>query len=256
VHGWGEFVLAELTQPFDQNDITYFFPLMGDVERRLGRRPRYGTFDMAFEAHYVYDYFHQAGGFAAIRLSQRGDNTRRFDAAGLPLCSAGLAMPLKYAYVCHTTEVKHERGRYACPLLFPAPTGQVCPIRHKNWPKGGCLLTMPTSPGARVRYQLDRESDQFKDVYKQRTATERINSLALELGIERPKLRNGRAIANQNTLIYVLLNRSAELTAKPARPAAGAHPQGGTGPPARPGCAARAGGGRPCPELTCPERTA
>jgi hypothetical protein len=26
------------------------------------------------------------------------------------------------------------------------------------------------------------------------------------LGIERPKLRNGKAIANQNTLIYVLIN--------------------------------------------------
>ncbi len=116
---------------------------------------------------------------------------------------------------------------------------------------------MPTSIGARVRYQLDRESEQFEDVYKQRTATERVNSQALEpglfkeltqvtvtsdllargrhlttisyrfcaeqgdchlarartlkspaleLGIERPKLRNGRAIANQNTLIYVLIN--------------------------------------------------
>ncbi len=30
--------------------------------------------------------------------------------------------------------------------------------------------------------------------------------LAKELGIERPKLRNQRAITNQNTLIYVLLN--------------------------------------------------
>ena len=29
---------------------------------------------------------------------------------------------------------------------------------------------------------------------------------AVELGIERPKLRNGQAIANLNTLIYVLIN--------------------------------------------------
>lgn len=35
---------------------------------------------------------------------------------------------------------------------------------------------------------------------------ERINSQALDLGIERPKLRNQRSIANQNTLIYVLIN--------------------------------------------------
>ena len=65
---------------------------------------------------------------------------------------------------------------------------------------------MPTSIGARIRYQLDRESEAFKTIYKQRTADERVNSQALELGIERPKLRNGAAIANQNTLIYVLIN--------------------------------------------------
>jgi len=206
VPGWGEFALAELTQPFDKSDISYFLPLMEHTERRLGFRPRFGAFDMAFEAHYVYDFFHEVDGFAAIRLSKRGDNTRRFDAAGLPLCQAGLAMPLKYTYTCRTAEVHHQRGRYVCPLLHPEPTGQVCPIDHKNWGKAGCLVTMPTSTGARIRYQLDRDTDQFKAIYKQRTATERVNSLAVELDIERPKLRNGQAIVNQNTLIYVLIN--------------------------------------------------
>jgi len=33
-----------------------------------------------------------------------------------------------------------------------------------------------------------------------------VNALAGELGIERPKLRNLRAIANQNSLTYTLLN--------------------------------------------------
>lgn len=65
---------------------------------------------------------------------------------------------------------------------------------------------MATSKGARLRYQLDRQSEDFKELYKQRTATERINAQAKELGIERPKLRNQRAIANQNTLIYVIIN--------------------------------------------------
>jgi hypothetical protein len=55
-------------------------------------------------------------------------------------------------------------------------------------------------------HQLDRESEIYKSIYKQRTATERINSQAVALGIERPKLRNGKAIANQNTLTYVLIN--------------------------------------------------
>lgn len=210
VHDWGEFVLAEFTQTFDKGDATYFFPLMAQVERRLGRRPRYGAFDAAFDAHYIYDYFHEAGGYAVVPLAERGDIARTFDPDGLPLCRAGLAMPLKGSFLCHSTAVEHRRGRYACPLLWPKPadpaSAPVCPIADPHFDKGGCVVTMPVTIGARIRYQLDRECDEFKLRYNQRSADERINAQALELGIERPKLRNGAAIANQNTLIYVLIN--------------------------------------------------
>src|SRR5262245_20863175 len=40
-----EVVLAERTRPFNESDISYFFPLMALVERRLGRKPRYGAWD-------------------------------------------------------------------------------------------------------------------------------------------------------------------------------------------------------------------
>ena len=203
---WGEFVLAELTQTFDRPDSSYFFPLMADTERRLGFKPKFGTFDAGFESFYVFDYFDQAGGFAAVPLSQRGGFMRRFDPKGLPLCQAGLPMPLKSTYFCRSAMVPHQMGRHACPLLFPEPTGQSCPLNHKRWLKGGCVTTLATAKGARLRYQIDRDSDAYKRLYNQRTATERINALALDLGIERPKLRHQTAISNQNTLIYILLN--------------------------------------------------
>ncbi len=114
-------------------------------------------------------------------------------------------MPLRYTFWSKTTLIQHQRGRYVCPLLFPEQTGATCPIDHHNWPKG-CTTTIPTSIGARIRYQLDRNSQAYQQVYKQRTASERINSQAVALGIEHPKLRNGQAITNQNTLIYVLIN--------------------------------------------------
>ena len=81
-----------------------------------------------------------------------------------------------------------------------------CPVNHAKWSNGGCQITMATAPGAHLRYQLDRTGDDYKAVYNQRTATERINSQATELGIERPKLRNEAAIANHNTLLYVLID--------------------------------------------------
>ncbi len=65
---------------------------------------------------------------------------------------------------------------------------------------------MATAPGARLRYQLNRDGTEYKAVYAQRTATERINSRVTELGIGRPRLRNAAAIANHNTLLYVLID--------------------------------------------------
>ena len=207
VPGWGEFVLAELTQPFDRGDATYFHPLMADVQRRLGFYPPFGAFDAAYDAFYVYEPFHQAGGFAAVPFVVKGKTRRTFSPEGLPLCKAGLPMPLKFTYLSRKTSIiEHEKGQYVCPLVYPERSDSACPIDDPHWPKGGCATSLATSVGARIRHQLDRESDAYKQVYKQRTATERINSLAKELGIERPKLRNGAAIANQNTLIYVLLN--------------------------------------------------
>lgn len=215
VPDWGEFVLAELTQTFNNGDATYFFPLLAATERRLGRRPRYGALDKAYDAFYVYQYFHEAGGFAAVPFVEKGGlKSRSFNPEGLPLCAAGLPMPLKFTFTDRTsTLVVHERGKYVCPRRGPKtapavvpPAAPVCPSNHPNWPKGGCTAMMPTCVGARLRYQLDRESPEYKAVYKQRTADERSNSQAVELGIERPRLRRQSAIVNQNTLIYVLIN--------------------------------------------------
>lgn len=215
IPGKGECVLAELTQPFNRSDLAYFFPLMQKTEQILGSKPRFGTFDAAFDAFYVYEYFHRdddPAAFAAIPFSEKGrykNRERKFDPQGLPICAAGLSMPLLFTFTDRSTcLVQHERGKYGCPLFFPVPTEQACPIQHKNSTKTkmGCTAMMPISIGARLRYTLDRNSQTYKDLYRQRTAVERINSQAFQLGIERPHLRNGHAIANLNTLIYTLIN--------------------------------------------------
>jgi hypothetical protein len=113
-------------------------------------------------------------------------------------------MPLQFTYTDRTIAIiEHQRGKYICPLLS---SNQKCPIKHKRWRHGGCTAMMPLSIGARLRYSLDRTSEQYKALYRERTAVERINSQAYTLGIERPMLRNGHAISNINTLIYTLIN--------------------------------------------------
>ena len=198
---------------------------MQQVEQRLGRRPRFGAFDAAYDAFYVHQYFHEAGGFAAVPLVEKGGyQSRTFSPEGLPLCAAGLAMPLKFAFTDRTTTlVTHERGKYVCPLRHPQTyAGRRLPGQPRKLAQGRLHRHDADLPGARLRYQLDRESAAYKTIYKQRTADERINSQALALGIERPHLRRQSAIANQNTLIYVLINLRALQRIRTHKEATGA----------------------------------
>lgn len=107
-----EVVLAERTRPFNESDPSYFHPLMAQVEQRLGRNPRFGSRNTAFDAHYVYEYFHQAGGFAAVPFNpgKRGAG-RTFAADGSPLCAAGLPMPQLFLYQDRTALVPHTREK-------------------------------------------------------------------------------------------------------------------------------------------------
>jgi hypothetical protein len=217
-------VLAERTRPFNESDVSYFHPLLAQVEARLGRQPRFGTWDAAYDAHYVHDYFHQAGGFAAVPFNpgKKGAD-RTFAPSGTPLCAAHLPMTIQFSYQHRSGLIPHVREKYRCPLLFPSASGEICPIADAHWDKGGCTTTIAAGAGSRIRHQLDRDGEAYKALYAQRTMVERINSQAEALDIIHPKLRSGRAIANRNTLTYVLINlralnriRSAALEARPA----------------------------------------
>lgn len=203
-----EVVLAERTRPFNESDPSHFHPLMAQVEERLGRRPRFGTWDAAYDAHYVYDYFDTAGGFAAVPFNPGGPQRakRRFAEDGTPVCAAGLSMSLEFSYQQRSCLVPHEREKFRCPLLHPAVTGEGCPCDDPHFAKGGCTTSIAKGPGSRLRHTLDREGEAYKKLYALRTMVERVNSQAEALDILRPKLRRGQAIVNNNTLLYVLIN--------------------------------------------------
>ena len=206
---WGEFVLAEETDTFNVNDVLFFKPLMAKVELSLGKSPTNGAYDAAYDAFYVYEYHHLAGGTAYVPL-QHENLERTFDMDGTPLCDAGLPYHLQRTFMKTAgTPYPHRVECFNCPLLNPEQTAESCPVNHEKWEKGGCATKIPESIGSRLRHQLDRESQEYKDAYKERTATERVNSQAKDLGIERPKLRNKHSVTNQNTLIYVLINMRA-----------------------------------------------
>jgi len=199
---YGDVVLADDTLPFNENDVTYFVPLYIQTVAMLTAFPLHITADAAFDAWYAYQTCVGRGGIAAIPLNQHAHPVYERDADGTPLCPIGLRMHPTYQFQ-HTNGFRAQR--YRCPLLYPTPTGQTCD--HEQFRKHkGCVKDINLEAGGLMRVTLDRESPLYKLLYNQRTSCERINSLAKNLGIERPKARNIRSIRTLNTLIYLTLN--------------------------------------------------
>jgi len=216
---YGDVVLAEYTQPFNEVDSTYYHPLYARTVATLGSAPTNVTADAAFDAWHIYQTCAVHGGIAAIPLNTRGHPPPQRRPDGTPLCPKGLAMSPSYAFD-HTEGYRAREFR--CPLLHPRPTAQPC--EHEQFIKGpGCVKYINIEAGGLMRVLLDRDAAPYKNLYRQRTAAERINAQAKALGIERPKVRNGSSVRNLNTLTYIVINvqalhRAHALTAHAATP--------------------------------------
>jgi hypothetical protein len=197
----GDVVLAEVTQPFNHQDVTWFHPVYDQAVAHLGGPPTNLTADAAFDAWHVYQPCAATAGLAAIAHNRRGPAPPR-DEAGHPICARDRSMT-------PTTQFVHEDGfraqRYRCPLLWPQRTGATCD--HAQFAKGpGCTKYTNIEPGGRLRAELDRTAEPYRARSRQRTSSERINSQAKALGIERPKVRRLAAVQRLNTLTYIVIN--------------------------------------------------
>ena len=199
---YGDVVLAEYTLPFNEADVTYFRTLYQRAVVALDQYPTHIAADAAYDFWYVYETVAHRDGIAAVPLNSHGHEEVPRDPDGTPYCSRGLRMHPVFFFQ-HTNGYRAQRFR--CPLLFPARTGQVCD--HEQFAKGrGCVKDLNWEKGGLMRALLDRNSALYHTVYNRRTACERINSQAKALGIEQPKVRNGRSVRNLNTLTYLIIN--------------------------------------------------
>jgi hypothetical protein len=206
----GDVVLAEATQPLNENAVTYYRPLSQRAVAALTGYPTHVTADAAFDAWYVYEGAARHGGIGAVPLNQHGHLVYERETDGTPRCPVGLRMVPTYPFK-HTSGYRAHRFR--CPLLFPQASGQTC--THEQFTKGkGCVKDVNWEPGGQMRVTLDRKSPLYQAISTQRTCCARINSQAQALGIERPKVRNQRSVENLNTLIYVVINVRALQRAK------------------------------------------
>jgi len=177
-------VLAEMTQTFDRNDVTYGLPLLRQATQHLGFAPSNLAADAAFDAWHMYQWAVDQGGIAAIAPNHRGNPPTSLGPHDRPICACnGQEMNPRGTW----REAGHREQRFLCSACNK-------------------IRAMIIEPGHLMRLRLDRDSDAYKAIYKQRTATERINSRAAAFGIGRPKQHNAQAIAHRNTLIYIVIN--------------------------------------------------
>lgn len=182
--GGNGFVVADFTQPFHENDVTYGLPLVEQSRLNTSRPARNIIADAAFDAWYMYQCSVETGGIAAIALNSRGKHIPTLDERGHPLCR-DCQQSMDYLY--QWMQDHHRLARFQCPHCQR-------------------ITKMNIEPGHIMRVRLDRQSEIYKTLYSKRTTTERINSQATALGIEHPKQRRQSAIAHRNRLTYIILN--------------------------------------------------
>ncbi len=158
---YGDVVLAEYTQPFNENDVTYFRPLYQQAVVALNQFPTHITADAAFDAWYVYECAARHGGIGAVPLNQHGHPVSQRDSDGVPLCPMGWRMQPTYQFD-HTSGYRAQRFR--CPLLFPEKTGATC--EHEQFTKGkGCVKDVNWELGGQMRVTVDRNGPRSHAIY-------------------------------------------------------------------------------------------
>ncbi len=177
-------VLADLTLPFNANDVDFASGLLDATIAVLNGLPDALTADAAFDAHQVYAYFLNSPSRVAIPLNLRGHPSFRWDGETRPLCPTDQT-PMQ------PREIRQERGhprqRFHCP---------VCGHDHKLF----------IDPIHLYRWRQDHDTPAFHRLYRQRTVVERVNSLADTYKLTRPHFRRRRSVAHRNTFIYIVLN--------------------------------------------------
>ena len=92
----------------------------------------------------------------------------------------------------------------------------------------GCSRVINLDDPDNLRFAIDRQSREFKDVYKQRTQAERGFSTLKNYGIETPVQRNVNSVSNLATLAYCLMNAKVIMKAEKMLTCPSALPQNHT----------------------------
>lgn len=149
-----------------------FFDMCPDLH------PSYMCLDSASDSLPIYQYFHQLNIIPVIDHNQRtSKNTETngkeyVNSDGIPVCACGLKM-IPFGY-----DIQRCRTKYRCPLVL----GKTDHCEYQDacsTSDYGRVIYVNDGDSARNAGPLSYRSDTWKEIYKNRTSTERINDRVL-----------------------------------------------------------------------------
>ena len=219
-----EVCVAETTKPANTADVHFALPLLKAYRQHTKIFVQRFFADAAFDAWYIYqNVFGEKDdpqhGQAYIPINARGHDPKpnSFGPHGGIIAPCGKEMKPESAWL--DTSKGYHRRRDQCPYTqTQRKKGTVsCPCNHPQFhKKRGCTRTINLDDPDQLRFALNRQSKEFKQIFKERTTVERLFAHANQANLEHPNVRDGHAVAQLNTLTYTLINLKAILKVRAA----------------------------------------
>ena len=199
--------LVEKTLPNNITDAEAAFSLIRELKHRF-RFKKGAIFigDKAYDVRELYTFIvEQMKSQPYIPINPRNQKAdKTFGPHGCPICNAGFEMKSQGI----VKEPKRQRIKFRCPIKasrkFAAKVGDACPVKHHSFDTGkcyGCTKYLDVTDDARSR--VPRDSNEFKQTYKDRQIIEQYFSRLGDREVEQTSHYAFTAIANQMTIAHL-----------------------------------------------------
>jgi hypothetical protein len=198
-------------------DVTTALPTLKPLVDHWGYRLKKFLADAAYDAFEIYQYVYakdtpeptRSAATAYIALNSRGHTrlNRQFSAQGNLICEADLEMTNGGTWF--DKHKGYRRQKFTCPLVNHHTKHKcgTCPLKHDKFHKNGCYRYINLDDQEQLRFKMHRDSQEYKDTFKQRIFVEQaFSSIKEHYDIEMPKVRNLNSAKNIYTIAAILNN--------------------------------------------------
>jgi hypothetical protein len=200
-----ELPLWERTEPAHRKDGPLAIPLLESLLAVLPLPVEAVCADCSYDSEaflgFIIDHLHAQPVVAAN--PRHGSNPDFEVKSPAVLCPAQLEMFRRGKMTPKRTGITYQQ--YSCPLHYDRTMQQgflVCPVAHPKFLKQkGCNYRLRQTPS--VRSQIPYGSDTFRQMYRERTAVERVFSRLLAIAMQDLPTRNLNSARNLCTTVHI-----------------------------------------------------